>query len=97
MNRAIYDDFYKIQNIDKFYVKLEDVNQNYDVYKKLSRKFNFENLMSESQFYNVLNQTPNNDPNLNYVYKNWSKIEKKEFDNIINNNFPHYDKINTNI
>ena len=97
MNQTIYNDFYKIQNIDKFYVKLEDINQNYDVYKKLSRKFNFENIMTESQFYNVLNKTSNNDPNLNYVYKNWSKIEKKEFENIINKNFPHYDKIITNI
>ena len=97
MNKAIYNDFYKLQNIEKFFIKLEDVNQNYNIYEKLSKKFNFENKMTESQFYKVLNKASNNDTNLIHVYKNWSNLEKKEFDNIINNTFPHYDKISTNI
>jgi len=57
----------------------------------------FENKMSESQFYKVLNKASNNDTNLNHVYKNWSNLEKKEFENIIDTIFPHYDKISTNI
>jgi len=97
MNKAIYNDFYKLQNIEKFFIKLEDVNQNYNIYEKLSKKFNFENKMTESQFYKVLNKASNNDTNLIHVYKNWTNLEKKEFDNIINNTFPHYDKISTNI
>ena len=97
MNKAIYNDFYKLQNIEKFFIKLEDVNQNYNIYEKLSKKFNFEKKMTESQFYKVLNKASNNDNNLIHVYKNWSNLEKKEFDNIINSTFPHYDKISTNL
>ena len=97
INKKIFDDFNKIQNIDKFFIKLEDVNQNYSAYEKLSQKFNFENKMTESEFYKVLNKASNNDTNLNHIYKNWSSIEKKEFENIINSTFPHYDKIFTNI
>ena len=33
VNKTIYDNFNNIQNIDKYYVKLEDVNQNYDIYE----------------------------------------------------------------
>ena len=97
INRAIYIDFNKIQNVNKFFIKLEDVNQNYNFYEKLSKQFNFENKMTVSQFYNVLNKAPNNDTNLNHVYKNWTNLEKKEFENIIDSTFPYYDKINTNI
>jgi len=97
INKKIFDDFNKIQNIDKFFIKLEDVNQNYNAYEKLSQKFNFKNKMTESEFYKVLNKASNNDTNLNHIYKNWSNIEKKEFENIINSTFPHYDKIFTNI
>jgi len=97
VNKTIYDDFNNIQNIDKFFVKLEDVNQNYDIYERLSKRFNFNNKMSERQFYKVLDKTPNNDTKLSHVYKNWNNVEKKEFENIINSTFPHYDKISTNI
>ena len=97
VNKTIYDNFNNIQNIDKYYVKLEDVNQNYAVYEKLSKKFNFKNKMTESKFYEVLNKTPNNDTNLNHVYKNWNNVEKKEFENIINSTFPYFDNIITNI
>ncbi len=97
INKKIYNDFNKIQNVDKFNIKLEEINQNYEIYEKLSNKFNFENKMTKRQFYNVLNKTPNNDTNIEYQYKNWNDREKKEFENIINNTFPHYDKIKTNI
>ena len=97
INKKIFNDFNIIQNIDKFFIKLEDVNQNYNTYEKLSQRFNFENKMTESEFYKVLNKASNNDTNLNHIYKNWSSIEKKEFENIINSTFPHYDKISTNI
>ena len=97
INKAIYLDFNKIQNVNKFFVRLEDINQNYTFYEKLSKKFNFENKMTENQFYNVLNKAPNNDTNLNYTYKNWTNLEKKEFENIVENTFPHYDKIITNL
>ena len=97
VNKTIYDDFNNIQNIDKFFVKLEDVNQNYDIYERLSKRFNFNNKMSERQFYKVLDKSPNNYTKLSHVYKNWNNVEKKEFENIINSTFPHYDKISTNI
>ena len=97
VNKTIYDNFNNIQNIDKYYVKLEDVNQNYDIYEKLSKKFNFKSKMTESQFYKVLSKTPNNDTKLNHVYKNWNNLEKKEFENIIKSTFPYFDNISTNI
>lgn len=97
MNKLIYDDFNKMQNIDKFFIKLEDINQNFNFYTKLSEKFNFENRMNKNQFYNVLNKTPNNDTYIDYLYKDWNELEKKEFEIIINDIFPYYDKIKTNI
>ncbi len=96
-NKAIYSDFKKIQNVEKFFVKLEDVHQNYIIYEKLSKKFNFENKLTKSQFYNVLNKAANYKTRFNYLYKDWSDLEKKEFENILYNNFPHYDEIATNI
>ena len=53
--------------------------------------------MTESQFYKVLNKTPNNDTKLNHVYRNWNNVEKKEFENIIKSTFPYFDNISTNI
>jgi hypothetical protein len=97
VNKSIYDDFNKIKNVDKFFVKLEDVNQNYNIYEKLSKKFNFENTMTKNQFNNVINKSSNRSTNEKYTYKNWNELEKKEFEKIINNTFPYYDEIKTNI
>lgn len=97
INKAIFSDFNKIQNVDKFFVRLEDVHQNYIIYEKLSKKFNFENKMTKNQFYNVINKAPNKGSNNKYLYKNWSDIEKNEFKNIISEIFPYYDEIKTNI
>lgn len=96
-NKAIYDDFQKIQNAEKFIVRLEDVDQNYDVYEKLSNKFNFENKMNKHQFYNVINKASNKGPTDKHKYKEWSDLEKKEFESIIDEIFPHYENIKTNI
>ena len=97
INKAIYDDFNKIKNVKKFSIKLEDVDQNYEIYEKLFNKFNFKNKMTKKQFYGVINKAPNKGPNDKYNYKDWNNLEKKEFENIINEIFPHYDKIKTNI
>jgi hypothetical protein len=97
INKAIYDDFNKIKNINKFYIKLEDVDQNYEIYEKLFNKFNFKNKMTKKQFYGVINKAPNKGPNDKYNYKDWNNLEKKEFENIIKRIFPHYDSIKTNI
>ena len=96
-NKAIYDDFNKIDNVDKFFVKLEDANQNYILYEKLSKKFNFNDTMTKNQFYDVINKSSNNDTNINYEYKDWNDLEKKEFEKVINDLFPYYDGIKTNI
>ena len=66
------------------------------IFMKTFKKFNFNNKMSE-RFYKVLDKSPNNDTKLSHVYKNWNNVEKKEFEDIINSTFPHYDKISTNI
>ena len=97
INKAIYDDFNKIKNINKFYIKLEDVDQNYEIYEKLFNKFNFNKQMTKKQFYGVINKAPNRGPNDKYNYKDWNNLEKKEFENIINRIFPYYDNITTNI
>ncbi len=97
VNKAILDDFNKIKNIDKFFIRLEDIHENYNSYEILSKKFNFENKMTKNQFYNVINKAPNKGSNNKYLYKNWSDIEKNEFKNIISEIFPYYDEIKTNI
>ena len=97
INKAIYDDFNKIKNVKKFSIKLEDVDQNYEIYEKLFNKFNFNKQMTKEQFYGVINKAPNRGPNDKYNYKDWNNLEKKEFENIINRIFPYYDNITTNI
>jgi len=97
INKAIKDNFDKIQNIQKYYIKLSDIDQNFEAYLSLVKKFNFEKAMSKKKFLNVINKAPNKGHIDKYLYKNWSNLEKKEFENIINEIFPHYDKIKTNI
>ena len=77
INKAIYDDFDKIKNINKSFIRLEDVDQNYEIYEQLFNKFNFENKMTKKQFYNVINKAPNRGPNNKYEYKDWNNLEKK--------------------
>ena len=96
-NKSIYDDFLKIKETEKFFVKLEDVNQNYDVYQGLSNKFNFKRKMSKKDYFKILNKTRNRGPSDKHRYKDWSSKEKKEFDKIIEKIFPNYEKIKTNL
>lgn len=96
-NKAIYEDFRKIDNIEKLYFKLEDIDQNYEVYEKLVNKFSFKNKMTKKQFYGVVSKAPNKMFGNKYFYKNWKDTEKKEFENIINQVFPYYNLIKTNI
>jgi hypothetical protein len=73
------------------------VDQNYRFYERLSDKFNFENRLTKREFYNVINKAPNRGPTDKYEYTDWNDQEKKEFKNIIENFFPYYNKIKTNI
>ena len=97
INKVILDEFNKIKDIDKFIFKLEDIDQNYNFYLRLHSKFNFQNKMSEKQFYNIIYKAPNKGPTDKYKYKDWSSLEKKEFEIIIERIFPHYEDIQTNI
>ena len=94
-NKTIYDSFNKIQNVEKLFVKLEDVDQNYEMYEKLSERFNFKKKLKKKSFENVLTKSSNFEFDYAYNYKDWSKIEKKEFASIIEKNFQDYDKIKT--
>ncbi len=97
INKSILDAFNKINNIEKILVKLEDVNQNYEYYEKLSERFNFQNKMKRNKFNNLINKVDNKGPSKKYEYSKWSKLEKKEFEENIRIIFPHYDNIKTNI
>lgn len=97
VNKAILNDFNKIQNIEKIFIKLEDINQKYNFYENLSNKFSFKNKMTKSQFMNVVNKAPNKGNENKHLYKNWSTLEKKEYENILNELFPNYDEIKTNL
>jgi hypothetical protein len=94
-NKTIYNSFNKIQNVEKLFVKLEDVDQNYEMYEKLSERFNFKKKLKKKSFENVLTKSSNFEFDYAYNYKDWSKIEKKEFASIIEKNFQDYDKIKT--
>ncbi len=96
-NQKIYEDFEKIKNIEKFYLKLEDIDQNYDFYERLSTKFLFEKKLSKKGFLQTKIITPNIELGNEYKYNEWNSLEKNEFENILTQFFPYYDKINTNI
>ena len=97
INKSIYSDFKKINNIKKYNIKLEDVDQNYEFYEKISEKFELKTKMKKNKFLDVINKAPNRGIDKKYLYKDWSQNEKKEFEKIIGNFFPHYDEIKTNI
>ena len=99
INKEILKSFNKLKSTDRYYVKLEDADQNYEFYERLSKKFNFKNLMTKKKFFNVINKAENKGDYDRYIYlyKDWNKLEKKEFENIISNQFPNYNKIKTNI
>ena len=97
INRAIYDEFQKVNNITKYYIKLEDINQNYTLYENLVKKFGLKEKLKKNEFINIINKAPNKGPEKKYVYKDWTDLEKKEFTKTIDEIFPYYESIETNI
>ena len=97
INKSIKDDFDRIHDTEKYYLKLSDIDQNFNFYQNLANKFKFKNILTEKQFYNVINKASNKGSSDKYKYKDWSKLEKKEFEKITNEIFPYYDQISTNI
>ena len=97
INKSIYDSFNKISKIEKYYLKLKDINQNYSKYKRLVEVFDFKNQLNKNQFLKIINKAPNKGSGDKYFYKEWNKQEKKEFLNILDEIFPHYEQIETNI
>ena len=83
INKSIKDDFDKIQNTKKYFVKLSDVDQNFESYLSLVKKFNFKNVLSKG-IYNVINEASNKDKDEKYFYK---KIFEKNFEKIIDKFF----------
>lgn len=96
-NLAIKNDFDILDNVEKYYAKLSDIDQNYEVYDSLVGKFKFKKRMTRNKFYNVLNKADNKGSKDKYLYKNWNNLEKKEFEKIIDEIFPYYDQIKTNL
>jgi len=97
INKLIYSDFKNIKDIKKYYIKLEDVDQNYKMYEKLSEKFDMRTKMKKKKFLDVINKAPNKGSESKHLYKDWNQKEKNEFKIIINNLFPYYEEIKTNI
>jgi len=97
INKLIYSDFKNINNIKKYNIRLEDVNQNYEFYEKISEIFDLRTKMKKNKFLNIINKAPNKATSKKYIYKNWSQKEKNEFETIIDNFFPQYDEIKTDI
>ena len=95
INKAILDDFKKLKKAKKYFFKLEDVDQNYNFYLKLSEIFDLNNKLKEKDFYSIINKTPNVGPKNKYKYNEWGTLEKKEFEDIINKIFPDYQNIKT--
>ena len=48
INKAAFNDLNEIKNLDKYIFKLEDIDQNYDFYLRLSSKFNFKNIKKKN-------------------------------------------------
>ena len=53
--------------------------------------------MDKKNFYNVIFKAPNKGPSDKYEFKDWTNLEKKQFETIIENFFPYYENIETNI
>ena len=97
INNRLYLDFDKIKDKEKFYVKLEDIDKNYNIYENLCTKFLFKNKMTKKKFNKVIYKAGNKGEDIIYRYKDWNKLEKKEFDDITEKFFPNYSKIKTTL
>ncbi len=97
INKSIFNDFKKIEKIEKFFIKLKDIDKNYEIYLRMREKFKFKNIMTKKEFFNVINKAPNKSLKDKYEFKNWTTLEKKEFEKIKNEFFPFYETIKTNI
>ena len=96
-NKAIFDDFNKINNIKKYLIKLEDVDQNYNNYQKISEIFNFKEILVKKKFLNIINKASNKGSVDKHLYKDWNDKEKKDYHYIIEKFFSHYDSLKTNL
>ena len=96
-NKSILNDFNKINYKKKYLLKLEDIDQNYKFYEKISEIFNFEKKLSKKKFLEIINKTTNKGNSKKYLYKNWSNKEKKEYNEVIERFFPNYDSLKTNL
>lgn len=96
-NKAIFDDYNRINYIKKYLIKLEDVDQNYKAYEKISEIFDFRNKLVKKKFLNIINKASNKGSINKHLYKNWSDKEKKEYHTIIEKFFPYYDSLKTDL
>ena len=63
----------------------------------MAQKFTFKEKLKKDKFLKIINKAPNKGSSDKHYYKNWTDLEKKEFSSIINEIFPNYDSIKTNI
>jgi len=76
-NQRIYKQLKEVKKNNLWIFKLEDADQNYDYYLKLSKKFNILPVLDEDQFLSIKNQWDHGRANKEHQ---WSSKENKEFE-----------------
>jgi hypothetical protein len=91
-NKILHESFQNMSLQSKYLLKLEDIS-NYNFYDFLDNKYNFEDKLTKKQFNNIVNNTPNKSTGKKYKYKDWTELEKKEYEYVIDKFFSSYDDI----
>ena len=61
------------------------------------KNFYLKTKKQKKKFNKVIYKAENKGEDIIYRYKDWNKLEKKEFDDIIKKFFPNYSKIKTTL
>jgi len=77
VNMWIQEDFEKLQDDDKYFLKVEDMD--FQHFKNLLKHFNIKTSISQEQFLEIITKRPGKSPEIKKMQIDWSTLEKEEF------------------
>jgi len=81
-NNAIYNAFREIQGVEKWTIKLEDFDQNYEYYLLLAETFGLKPVLTPEVFYSLKGKMKNRGVKRRSV-DDWSRREKNDFETVM--------------
>jgi hypothetical protein len=83
-----------LEGVSTWFIKLADVNQNYDYYRMLASSFNLRPVIPEKDFLALRGSMPNR-ARVRRTVNDWSDAERRDFERIMGPFYDQYDAIQT--